>query len=564
MKRFENPIWEHSSSNNRELSDTQDNILKVCVRVIIFWLLVLMLLVSYADAEIAGCNSIFDDASFAEGVVRTFGTNVNNPFVNITHNEPPIVCTAVDGQGEYCGDHPITGDTACVAHRYKCPNVFNVWVGPGSQHCPSGDPCPPGWEDNGVGGCSYADTNIQFPKENGMPETACLGNPINPATGNKFQIETDITSSDRLTFSRYYNSIKDEELGTIIIEGKWTFDYFQSLKIYTNVTTNLYFAFVNRQDGKKYQFTCSELPGPCSSDTDVKLTLDKTINGYTLLTENNITENYDTDGKLLSITDLSGRTQTLSYNVGNGLLETVTDFFGKTLVFTHDVNKRLETVSDPDGDVYTYIYNATTGNLESVIYPDDTPGTSTDNPKREYLYNNPNFDSLLTAIIDENGNIFSEWAYDAQGRAVMSKYAGGAEQVNITYNSNGTVNVTDSLGASNIYSFEVHAHSNKLSSISGGQCGSGCSNQGQAQTYDVNGFLASRTDFEGNVTTFINNSRGLQTSRTEAVGTPEERTITTEWHPTFRLPTKIAEPGKETLFTYDAQGRLLTRSEREL
>jgi YD repeat-containing protein len=78
-------------------------------------------------------------------------------------------------------------------------------------------------------------------------------------------------------------------------------------------------------------------------------------------------------------------------------------------------------------------------------------------------------------------------------------------------------------------------------------------------TYDANGFVASRTDFNDIVTTFVNDSRGLQTSRTEAVGTPEERTITTEWHPTFRLPIRITEPGKITTFTYDAQGRLLER-----
>jgi len=104
----------------------------------------------------------------------------------------------------------------------------------------------------------------------------------------------------------------------------------------------------------------------------------------------------------------------------------------------------------------------------------------------------------------------------------------------------------------------------RTTSLAGGQCGFGCENEGQAQTYDTNGFLASRTDFEGSTTNFTNNTRGLQESRTEAVGTPEARTVTTEWHPTFRLPTKITEPGKETLFTYDSQGRLLSRTEREI
>jgi YD repeat-containing protein len=47
----------------------------------------------------------------------------------------------------------------------------------------------------------------------------------------------------------------------------------------------------------------------------------------------------------------------------------------------------------------------------------------------------------------------------------------------------------------------------------------------QAFTYDVNGFIASRTDWDGNVTTFVNNVRGLPKAITEAAGTPLARTI---------------------------------------
>ena len=52
----------------------------------------------------------------------------------------------------------------------------------------------------------------------------------------------------------------------------------------------------------------------------------------------------------------------------------------------------------------------------------------------------------------------------------------------------------------------------------------------------------------------------LETSRTEAYGTPRARTITTQWHSTFRLPTQIDEPGKRTTFTHDANGNVLTKT----
>ncbi|AOX99914.1 hypothetical protein BJP62_05240 [Jeongeupia sp. USM3] len=55
-------------------------------------------------------------------------------------------------------------------------------------------------------------------------------------------------------------------------------------------------------------------------------------------------------------------------------------------------------------------------------------------------------------------------------------------------------------------------------------------------------------------------TRNLETSRTEAVGTPQARTISTEWHASFRLPTKVTEPGRVTIYEYDASGNLLKKS----
>src|SRR6478609_5816340 len=59
-------------------------------------------------------------------------------------------------------------------------------------------------------------------------------------------------------------------------------------------------------------------------------------------------------------------------------------------------------------------------------------------------------------------------------------------------------------------------------------------------------------------------TRNLETSRTEAIGTAQQRTVTTQWHPTYRLPTQVTEPApggtKTTTFTYDSSGNLLTKS----
>ena len=80
---------------------------------------------------------------------------------------------------------------------------------------------------------------------------------------------------------------------------------------------------------------------------------------------------------------------------------------------------------------------------------------------------------------------------------------------------------------------------------------------------DNNGNVASRTDFNGRLTTYTYDlTRNLEIRRLEASGQAEARTISSEWHASYRLPLRIAEPLKRTLFTYDDSGNTLSRSEQ--
>lgn len=97
-----------------------------------------------------------------------------------------------------------------------------------------------------------------------------------------------------------------------------------------------------------------------------------------------------------------------------------------------------------------------------------------------------------------------------------------------------------------------------------GHATANCAGANQNYTYTPEGWLASKTDWKGVQTTYTYNSLGQETSRTEAFGTPEAKTITTEWHPTLYLKTKVTEPGKETLYSYDANGNLLSQTVNSL
>jgi RHS repeat-associated protein len=404
------------------------------------------------------------------------------------------------------------------------------------------------------------DSTQAYPYKNlGRPHHCPVGNPINQATGLKYQEEVDYRSPtpDGLNFVRYYNSY-----APLPIKGTsphWRHTYSREIVKIDKTTV-----IVHRPDGKSLHFSYRNEGWVAQPDVTDRLEerLDDQgkRTGWRYETAQDSVESYDALGRLQTIRLRSGRTLTLNYDARDQLLAVTSDA-GRTLNFTYDTAYRLATLTDPAGGVYRYTYD-TRGNLSSVRYPDETPQDDSDNPVRTYLYEDPNFPHALTGIVDENNARFATWTYDAQGRAVLSEHAGGADRVELTYNADGSTTVTDALGAARTYAFTTQHGVVKPTSVTGDPCRS-CGGQAQSRTYDANGFLASQTDWSGHVTNYRYDDRGLQVSRTEAVGTPEERTVTTAWHPVFRRPTLITEPAKTTAFTYDTAGRLLTRTETD-
>ncbi len=365
----------------------------------------------------------------------------------------------------------------------------------------------------------------------------CEGNPVNPGTGNKYQTEADFVGAPGtlLELKRYYNS----QDGTKSAFGTgWHSTYHRALAQSSSSAVT-----VTRANGRVDTFTLTD--GVWTTDVDVNRTLTATSTGWQLVTEDDTTENYNSTGQLTSIVTRAGLTTTLSYDSSNNLT-TVTGPFGHTLTFAYDSSNRVSQMTTPDGNIYKYAYDSK-NNLVSVTYPD--------NSVRQYLYE-ASFPTAMTGITDENGNRFATYAYDSMDRATSTEHAGGAEKVSFTYNSDDSTTVTDALGNTRQYTFTTQYDLVKPVSMSN----SGCSCGSNAYTYDSNGFIASETDFNGNVTTYTRDSRGLELTRTEASGTAQARTITTTWHQTFHLPLTITEPNRVTTFTYDAKGNALTKT----
>lgn len=290
---------------------------------------------------------------------------------------------------------------------------------------------------------------------------------------------------------------------------------------------------------------------------------------WRIIRTDNTIEDYGVDGHLIKRTMLGGSFVLYQYS-SNRKLSLMQDNFGRTLVYSYRNDGLLDRVTLPDGLFITYNYQG--GILDSV--------TNADGTIRRYLYNEPGFISQagaaqysLTGVIDENGARFGTYQYDSLKRATSTESAGGANKYTLYY-GNGFTSVTPPLGASYSYYFAQVAGATVVTRTNQ-PGGSGCGASASNMTYDTNGNIATRTDYNGNKTAYTYNlTRNLETSRTEGLTTAgaktsATRTTTTTWHPTYRLPQTITEQDtstatavtlRVTTLGYDASGNLTSRT----
>lgn len=405
----------------------------------------------------------------------------------------------------------------------------------------SGDACPLGSEYNPATGCESTTDESQS-KKLGMPSefdgchpeiSSFAGNPINLTNGNKVQRELDYSSknSPLLKYERYYNSAA----------LSWTGSFSDRL-ILGGTTISLI-----KSDLSVVLF--SKTTSGYLTDPPSKGKLSYADGKWSYLSPDNTTLIFDGWGKLIGIQKPNTPTLTITY-VNDTSLK-IADTTGELLTITRN------RFGDPllletSGLTIDYIYNGFS-NIRSVKY---TRAGVTSSKSYKYLNTNTGY---LTQIIDEKGNALGTWTYDESGKANSSEHPLSSERVLLSYNSDGSTTLTNSYGKKSTYRFQLIKGIKRISSIEG-EPTPNCAYSNSTFTYNAHGLLKTRTDAKGNVTTYDYNDRGLETSHTKASGTPQARTITTEWHPTLYLKTKVTEPDQITTYQYDAQGRQVSFS----
>jgi RHS repeat-associated protein len=422
--------------------------------------------------------------------------------------------------------------------------------------------------------------NAGGPKRAGGVSVGC---PIDCSSGNKYLRELDYLAAAReapLRWERFYNSMLLPQ-GTGL-GPQWRHTWSQTV---TAMPSNPMRAFVVREDGQTFGFTFNGNSGLSDSDVSDKLTRlvneQGTVTGWRYeVASTGQSESFDAQGKLVAVAERSGLTTVLAYSTtatpsniapAPGLLIQISDGRGRTLQLRYSKSLRIESLIDPNGGVVGYSYD-NDGRLSRV--------THADGHHKTYHYNeqahtaNTTLPFALTGITEERSIRFSTYKYDASGRGVSTELAGEVNRYQISFPDSASRTVTDPLGTVRTFGFSSIANTLYNTLISGPACPS-CGPA--SRTYDANGNLSSSTDWNGFRTTYaFDLTRNLEISRTEGLsgsGNPRldtRRTIQTEWHPTFRLPTKVTELSRsnaalrETTMVYDTRGNLTSRSVKDV
>lgn len=436
-------------------------------------------------------------------------------------------------------------------------------------------------------------------------QCSAIGNPIDISTGTKIQRETDYSTGGAfpLIVQRNYSSGPSQGGGQF--GPNWS--GFGEAKIRTVKNSGTWYVTVIRPNGERWRYQWNPVLDGTTTSTQQGMTAQLTALNfqggqiYQLLFKDGSFEIYqlnlaqfeannEYDSKLWWEENPAGLQKTYSYDQGSGLLESVSDDFGRSLSFTYvsDGSGRIASITVPGDKEFRYQYDSTNGNLTRVYFPDETSDPD-DNPFKEYLYENSDFIHALTGIIDENGNRYATFGYNSDGHAVLTEHAGGAERIEVLEYSGGSIttgglsnpsfqSVSDRIvrtanAAGKIteyrytYSDINNGFNSRLAEVKG-EATLNCIASNTTVSYDANGFKDKEKDGRGYITDYTYNTSGQEESRTEALqdvgGTPTPteatRAIETDWY-SSGLIQEIREPGKTTQYTYYSNNLINTKTE---
>ncbi|MCW7537681.1 hypothetical protein OOT46_07435 [Aquabacterium sp. A7-Y] len=448
------------------------------------------------------------------------------------------------------------------------------------------------------------------------PPDSCpaYGKPIHPLTGSEHYTDSTHISLGGQRLQLAYDSLRgalradeDELQGAMPINGQlgrlWWTNFHRELIIGPEHRSLL----AIRGGAKVFSFTYKS--GTLLSEASPVDRITSFEGGYLYRDmSSQVLERYGSTGKLVAMSTASGTLLTPTYSTsataaevapGPGYMISLQDSFGRQVMFTYKTLTTgevvIDKIIDPAGLSIGTSYDAN-GNLAGLEWPDAS---------RFFVYDSshPKQEWALTGIIDEAGARYATITYDAIGWARTTELAGGVNKfvvnyteaprrvISMVYNSKNSVftryhewipvkgltitspnNVVSNIETqATLVRDPANAPDKGLPrpTIIDQPAGAGCTASTSEISYDSNGSVASRDDFNGRRVCYAYEpGRSLESVRVEGLANTAScsavladgasvpvaaRKITTQWHPDWALQTRVAEPRRIVTTVYNGQ-----------
>lgn len=426
-------------------------------------------------------------------------------------------------------------------------------------------------------GGMYSVPGTNGPTEPGLPPdnsgtcgctggAATAGDPIDLKTGEFTHAETDIGISDivPITISRNYrpHDLQRREFG---IGTSWNWGYtlnrpdtttYDIIDLVLPTGSSVRFNRISgngnqgewRQAGSNTKFTGAILKTVYDSDPTQPWG-----RGFLLTLRDGSRMQFSSynDIRVRWIEDRHGNRTSLTYSAG--LVTKIVSPSGRTLSIDYDSSNRIQTITDQNNRVWTYIYNAN-GLLQDVVYPDTTA--------KHYAYQTRLESGTLAyhrieSITDQKNqqillNEFEVVNGIATGRVIKQTQAdGGTIQINYAHADNGVTGtlVTEPDGSQRRIVFAATGFYPQSETLAYGTP--------LAQTYlyerNAYGQLTATVDPLGRRTETLYNTDGLVARVTALASTAQSRAVEMTYNGDGDLATVTDPLNRTTMFDYTAR-----------
>ena len=401
-----------------------------------------------------------------------------------------------------------------------------------------------------------ADTSTEGDDQNGGPTCPVIALPVNVTNGNMWLQHSDYYLpgiGESINITRTYNSLTTSNG---VFGLGWYTAYDETILNYNN-------EYLRFDDGTGHGVYLVNF----GNDTYFPATRDfygqivrNSDNTYNLTFQDGRVHKFSATGKLLWQRDRNKNQTTISYDT-NGRISSVADASGRTLTFTTYANGTVQYINDSLGTIATYEYYTNTKLLKTVTYNDES--------KYKFEYVDKTIDgqtrTFLATVRDARDNILETHDYDNQGRATTSgKGVNGAiEKYTFDYSNWGATNPytrvtyqkendgTPTTIESKYFFDKSKGHNVVTKSEGGCNCAGG--SEVMTFEYDDKLNLKKKVDALNRETTYVYDDKGNPSTITDVWGT---RTLT--YNSFGQILTYKDRMNGLTTFNYDINGNPLT------